>query len=153
MLDSSELSGFFADSASCRFDISSGWEPTPGCWAASFLTKLLFGETFLNSRLFYYVSSDTKLYWLVIEWNDSVIKGIFCGNCCGIAGNSSCWIITLHTFKSFTKYNHNQIDFVRALVQHTDASFCGSFSLFLCPRLHIDILTWYKLNNFQFIQF
>lgn len=75
------------------------------------------------------------------------------GIACGIAGNSSCWIITLHTFKSFTKYNHNEIDFIRALVQHADASFCGSVSLFSGPKLHTDILTRYELNNFQLVQF
>lgn len=59
----------------------------------------------------------------------------------GIAGNSSCWIITLHTFKSFTKYNHNEIDFVRALIHQAHALFCGCSSLFSGPKLPIDILT------------
>lgn len=59
----------------------------------------------------------------------------------------------LHTFKSFTKYNNNEIDFIRALVQHADASFCGSFSLFSGPKLHTDILISYELNDSQLVQF
>lgn len=66
----------------------------------------------------------------------------------GIAGNSSCCIITLHTFKSSTKYNHNEIDFIRALVHHVDAESCGSFSLFSGPKLQTAVPTWYKLNDF-----
>lgn len=60
------------------------------------------------------------------------------GIACEIAGSSSCWIITLHIFKSFTKYNHKEIDFTRFLVQHADASFFffGSFSLYSDPQLH-----------------
>lgn len=64
----------------------------------------------------------------------------------GIAGNSSCCIITLHTFKSSTKYNHSEIDFIRALVHHVNAEFCGTFSLFSGPKFQIDIPSWYELN-------
>lgn len=66
----------------------------------------------------------------------------------GIAGNSSCCIITLHTFKSSTKYNHNEIDFIEALVHQVDAEFCGSFSLLSGPVLQTDVPTWYELNDF-----
>lgn len=74
------------------------------------------------------------------------------GIACGIAGNSSCWIITLCTIRSFPKYNQDEIDSIRASVQWADASFCGSSSLFSGRKLHTDILTWYdtipKLHSF-----
>lgn len=36
------------------------------------------------------------------------------------AVTSICWIMTLHIFKTFTKYNNKKVDFIRFLVKHTD---------------------------------